>query len=211
MNTDHFSIVTMTDEQLCARAAMGDRAAEEALVLRYARLVRVCSRPFFLAGGDSEDLIQEGMLGLLSAIREFRPDRGAQFRTFADLCIRRRIVSAVRAAAGGKHSPLNNYVSLEPSLFLANQDFAPFGTAYPSHRDPEDVIIHQENLSALQKALKDQLTGLEAQVLDRYLDGASYAEIAEEVHRSTKSVDNAVQRIRKKIAQHISRGEYSGS
>ena len=99
MNTDHFSIVTMTDEQLCARAAMGDRAAEEALVLRYARLVRVCSRPFFLAGGDSEDLIQEGMLGLLSAIREFRSDRGAQFRTFADLCIRRRIVSAVRAAA----------------------------------------------------------------------------------------------------------------
>ena len=94
---------------------------------------------------------------------------------------------------------------------MANQDFAPFGTAYPSHRDPEDVIIHQENLSALQKALKDQLTGLEAQVLDRYLDGASYAEIAEEVHRSTKSVDNAVQRIRKKIAQHISRGEYSGS
>ena len=190
---------------------MGDRAAEDALVLRHSRLVRVCSRPFFLAGGDSEDLIQEGMLGLLSAIREFRPDRGAQFRTFAELCIRRRIISAVRVAAGGKHSPLNNYVSLEPSLFLANQDFAPFGTAYPSHRNPEDVIIHQENLSALEKALRDQLTGLEAQVLDRYLEGASYAEIAEEVHRSTKSVDNAVQRIRKKIAQHISRGEYSGS
>lgn len=209
--TGHVTVKSMTDEQLCARAAMGDRAAEEALVLRYSRLVRVCSRPFFLVGGDSEDLIQEGMLGLLSAIREFKPDRGAQFRTFAELCIRRRIISAVRTAAGGRHSPLNNYVSLEPSLFLANQDFAPFGTAYPSHRDPEDVIIRQENLSALQKALEDRLTGLEAQVLDRFLDGASYAEIAEEVHRSTKSVDNAVQRIRKKIALYISRGEYSGS
>ncbi|MBR2490295.1 MAG: sigma-70 family RNA polymerase sigma factor [Ruminiclostridium sp.] len=209
--TGHVTVKSMTDEQLCARAAMGDRAAEEALVLRYSRLVRVCSRPFFLVGGDSEDLIQEGMLGLLTAIREFKPDRGAQFRTFAELCIRRRIISAVRTAAGGRHSPLNNYVSLEPSLFLANQDFAPFGTAYPSHRDPEDVIIRQENMSALQKALRDQLTGLEAQVLDRYLDGASYAEIAEEVHRSAKSVDNAVQRIRKKIARHISRGEYSES
>ncbi|MBQ2925532.1 MAG: sigma-70 family RNA polymerase sigma factor [Ruminiclostridium sp.] len=211
MKTDHCFVENMTDEQLCARAAMGDRAAEEALVLRHSRLVRVCSRPFFLAGGDSEDLIQEGMMGLLAAIREYRPDRGAQFRTFAELCIRRRIISAVRAAAGGKHTPLNNYVSLEPSLFLANQDFAPFGTAYPSHRDPEDVIIRQENMSALQKALRDQLTGLEAQVLDRFLDGASYAEIAEEVHRSAKSVDNAVQRIRKKIARHISRGEYSES
>ena len=209
--TGHVTVKSMTDEQLCARAAMGDRAAEEALVLRYSRLVRVCSRPFFLVGGDSEDLIQEGMLGLLTAIREFKPDRGAQFRTFAELCIRRRIISAVRTAAGGRHSPLNNYVSLEPSLFLANQDFAPFGTAYPSHRDPEDVIIRQENLSALQKALEDRLTGLEAQVLDRFLDGASYAEIAEEVHRSTKSVDNAVQRIRKKIALYISRGEYSES
>jgi len=209
--TGHVTVKSMTDEQLCARAAMGDRAAEEALVLRYSRLVRVCSRPFFLVGGDSEDLIQEGMLGLLTAIREFKPDRGAQFRTFAELCIRRRIISAVRTAAGGRHSPLNNYVSLEPSLFLANQDFAPFGTAYPSHRDPEDVIIRQENMSALQRALRDQLTGLEAQVLDRYLDGASYAEIAEEVHRSAKSVDNAVQRIRKKIARHISRGEYSES
>lgn len=211
MNTDHLSIQSMTDEQLCARAATGDRAAEEALVLRYSRLVRVCSRPFFLAGGDSEDLIQEGMLGLLSAIREYRADRGAQFRTFAELCIRRRIISAVRLAAGGRHSPLNNYVSLEPSLFLANQDFAPFGTAYPSHRNPEDVFIHQETMSALEEAFRNQLTDLEAHVLARYLEGASYAEIAEEVHRSTKSVDNAVQRIRRKIARHISPGEYSES
>ena len=167
--------------------------------------------PFFLAGGDSEDLIQEGMLGLLSAIREFRSDRGARFRTFAELCVRRRIISVVRAAAGGKHSPLNDYVSLDPSLFLAHQDFTFFGTAYHQQRNPEDVVIHEENLSTLEEAIRKGLTGLEAQVLACYLHGLSYAEIAEEVQRSTKSVDNAVQRIRRKIAQYLSRGEYSES
>jgi len=202
---------SMTDEVLCARAAEGDRAAEETLVLRYSRLVRVCARPFFLAGGDSEDLIQEGMLGLLSAIREFDGARSDRFGPFAQQCIRRRIISAVRAASGGKHSPLNNYVTLESSLFLANQDIASFGAANQRQDNPEDVIIHQENLIALEDTIRNQLTDLEAQVLVRYLNGASYSEIAEEVQRSTKSVDNAVQRIRRKIARHLSRGEYSKS
>ena len=211
MNAEYGKNTSITDETLCARAASGDRAAEETLVLRYSRLVRVCARPFFLAGGDSEDLIQEGMLGLLSAIREFRSDRGARFRTFAELCVRRRIISVVRAAAGVKHSPLNDYVSLDPSLFLAHQDFTFFGTAYHQQRNPEDVVIHEENLSTLEEAIRKGLTGLEAQVLACYLHGLSYAEIAEEVQRSTKSVDNAVQRIRRKIAQYLSRGEYSES
>ena len=102
------------------------------------------------------------MLGLLSAIREFRSDRGARFRTFAELCVRRRIISVVRAAAGGKHSPLNDYVSLDPSLFLAHQDFTFFGTAYHQQRNPEDVVIHEENLSTLEEAIRKGLTGLEA-------------------------------------------------
>lgn len=211
MNTEYGKNSSIPDESLCAQAAIGDRAAEETLVLRYARLVRVCARPFFLAGGDSEDLIQEGMLGLLSAIREFRPDRGARFRTFAEVCVRRRIISVVRAAAGGKHTPLNDSVSLDPSLVLANQDFTSFGTAYHQQRNPEDVVIHEENLSALEEAIQKELTGLESRVLALYLNGLSYAEIAEEVRRSTKSVDNAVQRIRRKIAQYLSRGEYSES
>lgn len=202
---------SITDEHLCARVLSGDRAAEETLVLRYSRLVRICARPFFLSGGDSEDLIQEGMVGLLSAIREFSPDRNTQFRTFAEVCIRRRIISAVKAAAGGKHTPLNNYVSLEPSLFFANQDFTSFGTANRRQENPEDVVIHQETLDALQEAIQDQLTGLEACVLTLYLRGLSYSEIAGEVQRSTKSVDNAVQRIRRKVARHLSRSEYSES
>ncbi len=211
MNTEFENNRDITDESLCARAAQGDRTAEETLVLRHTRLVRACARPFFLAGGDSEDLIQEGMVGLLSAIREFRPQRGVQFRTFAAVCVRRRIISVVRAAAAGKHTPLNDAVSLEPTLFLAQQDFTSLGTAYHHQRNPEDVVIHEENLSALEEAIREGLTELEARVLARYLQGLSYAEIAEEVQRSTKSVDNAVQRIRRKIAQYLSRGDYSES
>ena len=211
MDTEYLNQSSITDEDLCARALSGDRPAEETLVLRYSRLVRICTRPFFLAGGDSEDLIQEGMLGLLSAIREFRPDRGARFGTFAKLCIRRRIISAVKEAAGGKHTPLNEYISLEPSLFFADRDYPPLGTAYHRQGNPEDVVIHEESLHRLEQAIQDRLTGLEAQVFARYLDGLSYSEIAEEVHRSTKSVDNAVQRIRRKIARYLSRGESSES
>lgn len=206
-----FNDMTVSDEHLCAQAADGCRDAEETLVLRYARLVRACARPFFLAGGDSEDLIQEGMLGLLSAIRAFRPERGARFRTFAEVCIRRRIISAVRTAASGRHGPLNDRVSLDQSLFLADQDFTPLGTSFRRPVDPEAAVIHQEDLSALEETIQEQLTPLEAHVLALYLDGSSYSEIAEEVYRSTKSVDNAVQRIRRKIARHLSRGDNSSS
>lgn len=106
-----------SDEDLCARAKRGDRNAEEALVVRYTRTVRVCARPYFLAGGDSEDLIQEGMVGLLHAIREYDPDREASFRHYAQVCIQNRLISAIKAAARDKHTPLNNYVSFETPLF----------------------------------------------------------------------------------------------
>ena len=189
----------ISDERLCALAAAGERSAEETLVLRHTRLVRMCARPFFLAGGDSEDLIQEGMLGLLAAIREFRPDRGARFATYAQVCVRRRIISAVRSASGGKHAPLNDYVSLE---LLSSEAGA---------LDPEDLIIRREALYALEGDISESLTRLEKQVLARYLEGESYAEIAQAVGRSPKSVDNAVQRIRRKTAKVLSRGEASES
>ena len=139
----------ITDERLCALAMAGERSAEEALVLRHTRLVRMCARPFFLAGGDSEDLIQEGMLGLLAAIREFRPDRGARFATYAQVCVRRRIISAVRSASGGKHAPLNDYVSLELLSEEAGED------------GPEDLIIRREALHALEADISESLTRLE--------------------------------------------------
>lgn len=199
-----------TDESLCVRVADGDPAAEEILVSRYARLVRVCARPYFLAGGDSEDLIQEGMLGLLAAIREYRADRQVPFRSFAETCIRNRLLSAIQAATREKHKPLNNYISFETPSFDENADYAGF---FPTstHSDPEELMISREDYKERTGRLKDYLSGFEAEILGLYLTGLSYAEIAAQVHRPPKSVDNAVQRIRRKLAQHLPFGDFSES
>ena len=195
-----------TDEDLCMAAAAGDSQCESELVRRYGQLVRACARPLFLAGGDSEDLIQEGMLGLLTAIRSFDPARDTAFRTYAAICIRSRLLSAVRAAQGGKHIPLNHSVSFEPPLFDgANAHL--FSTV----ESPEDVIIGREELKERLDALKGQLSELEAQILPPYLSGLSCGEIARQVGRSQKSVDNAIQRIRRKVARQFSSGVSSES
>ena len=195
-----------TDEDLCMAAAAGDSQCESELVRRYGQLVRACARPLFLAGGDSEDLIQEGMLGLLTAIRSFDPARHTAFRTYAAICIRSRLLSAVRAAQGGKHIPLNHSVSFEPPLFDgANAHL--FSTV----ESPEDVIIGREELKERLDALKGQLSELEAQILPPYLSGLSCGEIARRVGRSQKSVDNAIQRIRRKVARQFSSGVSSES
>ena len=195
-----------TDEDLCMAAAAGDSQCESELVRRYGQLVRACARPLFLAGGDSEDLIQEGMLGLLTAIRSFDPARDTAFRTYAAICIRSRLLSAVRAAQGGKHIPLNHSVSFEPPLFDgANAHL--FSTV----ESPEDVIIGREELKERLDALKGQLSELEAQILPPYLSGLSCGEIARRVGRSQKSVDNAIQRIRRKVARQFSSGVSSES
>lgn len=196
----------LTDEELCLRAAQGDPRAEETLVGRYGRLVRACARPLFLAGGDSEDLFQEGMLGLLSAIRGFDSNRDASFRTFAEICVRRRLYSAVRAAQGDKHSPLNHSVSFEPPLFDGLNAYLQSSTA-----SPEDVIIGREELRERIDALKGQLSELEGKILPPYLSGLSCTEIARRVGRSPKTVDNAVQRIRRKIARQTASGVSSES
>ena len=197
------------DEALCSLAASGDRIAEEALVMRYNRLVRVCARPYFLAGGDSEDLIQEGMVGLLNAIREYDPGKGSSFRTYAETCIRNRLLSAIRAAARDKHTPLNHYVSYETPLLDGNTDSYPLSASRQPQQNPEDMLISREERRERLGTLKGQLSGFEAQILDLYLRGLSYVEIASEVDRSPKAVDNAVQRIRRKVAQHLSSGDFS--
>ena len=186
-----------SDESLCRLAASGDPLAETELVGRYTRLVRVCARPLFLAGGDSEDLIQEGMLGLLAAIRGFQSGKETSFRTYAEICVRSRLYAAVRAAQRDKHFPLNHSVSFE--------------TLFSSEESPEDVVIGREELRERLDALKGQLSGFEAEILSYYLGGLSCAEIASQVGRSTKSVDNAVQRIRRKVARQLSSGDLSKS
>ena len=195
-----------SDEELCLGAAQGDSTVEAELVRRYGWLVRACARPLFLAGGDSEDLIQEGMLGLLTAIRTFSPARDAAFRTYAEICIRSRLLTAVRAAQGGKHSPLNHSVSYEPPLFDGTNAYL-----FSSAESPEDVVIGREELRERLEALKGRLSKFEAQILPPYLNGLSCGEIAQRVGRSQKSVDNAIQRIRRKTALQISSGVSSES
>ena len=192
---------TLTDEELCALAQQGSRDAEEILVGRYHRLVRSCARPYFLAGGDSEDLLQEGMIGLIKAMREFRPDRESGFQTFAEVCIRSRLCSVIRASRAGKHSPLNESVPLNAFLLDAQPQY--------SQLDPEDLLIDREKAAALLNQVRSQLSELEIRVLDLYLDGCSCGEIAATVGKPYKSVDNAVQRIRRKIGRQISSGEIS--
>ncbi len=195
-----------TDEELCAAAARKDPGAETELVQRYGRLVRACARPLFLAGGDSEDLIQEGMLGLLTAIRSFDPGRDASFRTYAEICIRSRLYTAIRAAQGGKHTPLNQSISFEPPLFDGTN-----AHLFSSVESPEDVIIGREELKERLDALKGQLSEFEAQILPPYLSGLSCGEIARRVGRPQKSVDNAIQRLRRKMARQFSTGVSSES
>lgn len=176
-----------SDETLCSLAAQGCRDAEEELVKRYSRQVRVCARPYFLTGGDSEDLIQEAMFGLLKAIREFEPNRDTRFRTFAEVCIRNRIRSAVASAARNKHAPLNDSVPFETPML-------------GSEASPEELYISREEETERLARLGRQLSPLEREVLTRFLLGLSYQEISEQVGRPVKSVDNAVQRIRRKVA-----------
>lgn len=196
------------DEALCALTASGDRLAEEALVRRYSRLVRVCARPFFLAGGDSEDLIQEGMFGLLKAMREFDPSRDASFRTFSEICIRHCILSAIAAASRDKHAPLNESVPFETPFF----DFSlESSSVFQEQGNPEDFLIGLEEQGERIHWLKGQLSSLETDILDRFLQGYSYQEIACSVGRSIKSVDNAVQRIRRKVVRRSSSGVFSES
>ena len=176
-----------SDEELCRLTASGDRDAEEILVKRYLRMVRVCARPYFLAGGDSEDLIQEATFGLLKAIREFSPGYDAKFKTFAEVCIRNRIRSAVATASRCKHAPLNDSVPFEPPMLGIGAS-------------PEELYISREEEAERLDRLAQKLSPLERKILKLFLHGLSYREISEQVGRPTKSVDNAIQRIRRKVA-----------
>ena len=185
-----------TDNELITLARQGSEFAEDELAKRYSKTVRICARPYFLVGGDSEDLIQEGMLGLLSAIRKYNCTNTASFKTFAESCIKNRIISAVESAVRQKHTPLNERVSLEEleNVNVSDDDFF--------HRLTEDQVLEKEEKTELFVDKNNLLSKFEKQVLECYLGGLSYKEIAERLNKSEKSVDNAVQRIRKKFAQN---------
>ncbi len=189
----------LTDEQLVALAqgSSGGAAAEE-LMRRHAGLVKACARSFFLTGGEHEDLLQEGMLGLLSAVRDYKPDRNMQFKSFAMLCVNRRLSTAVKQSLRDKHKPLTNYISLSPA---EDDGEKPAFEAYADGAGPEDIALARERLEAVNKKIAERLSALERKVLREYLHGSAYGEIAARLGLKPKSIDNALQRIKKKLTE----------
>ena len=203
-NNDFLTFDSMADEELLQKCRQGSPEAEETLIRRYGRVIRSLARPYFLTGGDSEDLIQEGMLGLLNAIRRYDPQEETSFRTFAELCIRRRLISALRKSTGTKNVSLDDCLSLESSLFDENQ------SRNDNLRGPEELLIDREEAQKRYRNLLLLLSAYEQSVLRCFLRGMSYREIAEITKRSEKAVDNAVQRIRRKFA-NLPQGDISSS
>ena len=200
-----------TDEDLMAGIRAGEQECMDVLIERYKGQVRKEARTLYLIGGDSDDLIQEGMVGLLAAIREYDSSKAAVFRTYAEVCIKNRLFSVIKAAARDKHTPLNNSVSFETPLFSGNGDRFAYHAPGRQVEDPEEIFLSRESFRERMETLMGQLSGFEASVLRLYLNGLSYSEIAAEVNKSPKSVDNAVQRIRRKLAQQSSSGDVSVS
>jgi RNA polymerase sporulation-specific sigma factor len=199
----YHELTVLSDDVLCNLVSRGERDAEEILVLRYFGLVRICARPYYLAGGSYEDVTQEGLLGLLNAVREFSPDKKVPFKNFAENCIKKRIYSGLRAASRNKHMPLNSYLPID-SLF---DDGASASDLVCNRGDtnPEELILSRERYEELFSELKGLLSELESKILEYYLDGLTVREISALTGRTPKSVDNAVWRVRRKLASHLKR------
>ena len=194
------------DGYLIALAKQGDPTAYDRLVRRYYGFVRLKASSYFIAGGDSDDLIQEGLVGLYKAIRDYRTDRESSFRNFAELCITRQIITAVKTATRNKHVPLNQYVSFASTPAGASDGEPTLDEVLPgpSVHDPVNQVISSEELRALVGCLGTVLSDLESRVLTLYLDGYSYEQVGERIGQDTKAVDNALQRVKRKIGVHLS-------
>ena len=192
------------DLRLVLRARNGDSAAMDALLRRYTGFVRLKASSYFIAGGEADDLIQEGLVGLYKAVRDFRSDKDTSFRSFAELCITRQIITAIKTATRFKHSPLNTYVSFSHTPAGQDDGDCTLGDALPGPAvdDPVVCVISTEELQSLVFCLGTGLSPLESDALRRYLDGLSYEDMAEELGCDTKTIDNALQRVKRKVLQH---------
>ncbi|MBQ4073968.1 MAG: RNA polymerase sporulation sigma factor SigH [Clostridia bacterium] len=198
---------SMPDEEVVVLAQQGDGQALAYLLNKYKNFVRSKARSYFLIGADHEDIVQEGMIGLYKSIRDFQPDRLASFRSFAELCVKRQIITAIKAATRQKHVPLNSYVSLNKPLYDEESDRTLLDVIEGRVTNPEDLYISQEDLSRIQKQITEILSDLERQVLDAFIDGKSYQEIAELLGRHVKSIDNALQRVKRKLFKFLEESE----
>ena len=194
----------MTDEQVVELCHQGDSEAEEYLLNKYKNFVRAKARSYFLIGADHEDIVQEGMIGLYKAIRDFKPEKLSSFRAFAELCITRQIITAIKTATRQKHIPLNSYVSLNKPLYDEESDHTLLDVIMEGRiSDPEELIINRENLGNIHNKISEVLSSLEQEVLQAYLDGKSYQEIADALGRHVKSIDNALQRVKRKLEKYL--------
>src|ERR1700759_5847249 len=196
----------LEDLQLVLKARNGDGVAMDALIRRYTGFVRLKASSYFLAGGDNDDLLQEGLIGLYKAVRDFRPDKETSFRSFAELCVPRQIITAIKTATRYKHAPLNSYVSFShtPAGQESEADCT-LGEALPGPAvdGPASCVISTEELQSLLQCLGSTLSGLESQVLTCYLEGRSYEEVGDLLDCDPKTVDNALQRVKRKVLTHL--------
>jgi RNA polymerase sporulation-specific sigma factor len=205
LRSDYYTpLVEMSDDQLVARFHDGDGDALAVLLERYRRFARAKARGYFLVGGDSDDIEQEGMIGLYKAARDFRPEQ-ASFRAFAELCITRQVITAIKTATRQKHQPLNQYVSI--SGFRGSDDPGERSVEDLLDRhnlpDPADEVVSRERMNAMRKSMAEMLSALEVDVLRLYVEGKSYQEIGDQLGRHVKSIDNALQRIKRKLDLHL--------
>lgn len=197
----------LSDEELVALAQTGDKIALEAILSRYKNLVYAKAKPYFLAGADEDDIIQEGFIGLYKAVKDFDGDKLPFFKVFAGVCVSRRIITAVKAATRQKHIPLNSYVSLDNNSYESGSEAKfPELVANKELQDPETILIDRENIDGIEYKINKALSKLELEVLVYYLRDMSYQEIAKVLGKDIKSVDNAVQRIRKKLENILDKG-----
>ena len=202
------------DEELVLMAQNGDDAAQEYLLDKYKSLVRAKSRAYFLIGADSEDIIQEGMIGLYKAVRDYNEEKNASFRSFAELCVNRQMITAIKAATRQKHQPLNSYVSLNKPVYEeeSEQTYMDFlQSSSGSLLNPEALLIGQENKSFLEDQMVKNLSSFETRVLVLYLQGRSYFEISRVLDKPEKSIDNALQRVKKKLEKFLEEKNLDGT
>ena len=193
-----------TDEEIVELSHAGDPLAEEYLLDKYKNFVRSKARSYFLIGADHEDIVQEGMIGLYKAIRDYKQEKLSSFRAFAELCITRQIITAIKTATRQKHIPLNSYISLNKPLYDEESDRTLLDVIMEGKAsNPEEIIINREDLVTIHEKINDVLSGLEQDVLIAYLDGKSYQEIADALGRHVKSIDNALQRVKHKLEKYL--------
>jgi RNA polymerase sporulation-specific sigma factor len=196
----------MLDEEIVETARNGNRVAQEFLINKYRNFVRAKARSYFLIGADREDIMQEGLIGLYKAIRDFRSDKLSSFRAFAELCITRQIITAIKTATRQKHIPLNSYVSLNKPIYDEDSDRTLLDVISGTKiTDPEELIISREEFGNIEEKMVEILSDLEWRVLMAYLDGKSYQEIATDLTRHVKSIDNALQRVKRKLEKYLER------